>query len=302
VTAAQTRREFLSAAAGSIAIASARGTPSRLAIGLGLWTLSEDLAKDWVGTLHKVAAMGYREVELSTLARPDAGIVARSLETCGLRATSCILRPFSPLEAEIDFAKTVGSPCLVQIIPDVDPSRLTGLSPADATKAVLAAIESLTLDDWKANAETLRVKASTVRKAGLRFVYHTHGVDFRRFGHQSALDVTLAGTDPALVELELDCGWAVNAGVDPVALLSRHSDRIKMLHLKEVRPGFTPTWRFEMKTAQMGQGSVDWRRLLRAARNAGVERGFVEDEPPYVEYTALEAAKVAYAYLHALGD
>jgi sugar phosphate isomerase/epimerase len=271
-----------------------------LPVGLGLYTVAEDLGRDWEGTLSKVAAMGYREVELSTFTVPDAGTVGRSLKTSGLRATSAHLRPGEPLEAQIELAKEIGCPCLVQSAPDVDLARLSGLSGSDAMKAYVAALEALTVDGWRANAEGLRRKAEVVRRAGLRFAYHTHGIDFRRFGDLSAFDVTIRETDPGAVEIQLDCGWAVNAGIDPVDLFVRHPGRIRTLHIKDVRRGLEPTPRFDIRTTRIGQGAVDWSRLLTAAREAGVERAFVELEPPYVEYTALEAARSAREYLSAL--
>jgi sugar phosphate isomerase/epimerase len=99
--------------------------------------------------------------------------------------------------------------------------------------------------------------------------------------------------------------FLATAGAAAAGLAARRSraaspagpGRVTSLHVKDVRRGSEPTWRFAIQTCRIGQGALDWPRLLRAARAAGVERGFVELEPPFVGHTALEDAAAAHAYL-----
>jgi sugar phosphate isomerase/epimerase len=96
----------------------------------------------------------------------------------------------------------------------------------------------------------------------------------------------LAGTDAELVKLELDCGWMVAAGHDPVEYLLAHPGRYRMLHVKDFKEIAKPTYGL-MKgdspaSAELGRGTIDYVPIIEAARRAGIEHYFVEEEPPFV--------------------
>jgi sugar phosphate isomerase/epimerase len=86
------------------------------------------------------------------------------------------------------------------------------------------------------------------------------------------------------VKLELDVAWAVAGGVDPIALLKKHADRIRLLHIKGLKARPAPgTYGNDFASGVIGTGDViDWPPIFAAARKAGVVHAFVEQEPPHI--------------------
>ena len=95
--------------------------------------------------------------------------------------------------------------------------------------------DSLTLDDWKWNADLFNKAGEQAKKAGLRFGYHNHHIEFREFGGVTAFDELLRRTDPDLVTIEPDCGWVKVAGLDPADFIAKHASRVGLLHVKDVK-------------------------------------------------------------------
>lgn len=112
-------------------------------------------------------------------------------------------------------------------------------------------------------------------------------------------------TDPSLVKIELDCGWADLGGHPPLELFKKYPGRFRMLHIKDFAPVAQPVVTLDPRTnpewTELGKGHIDYRAVLAAAPAAGVEHIFVEQEPPFTKFTALEAAKVDYDYLRSIG-
>ncbi len=176
------------------------------------------------------------------------------------------------------------------------PGRPLGPDSADWMSAMRRA---MTLDDWRRNARLMNPMAAAAAKAGVQFAYHNHTFDFAGYDGVVAYDELLRLTDPELVKMELDIGWAVAGGRDPLELLHRHAGRIVLLHLKDLkRPpqaGEGPA----PETVPVGQGVIAWRPVLRAAEAAGVLGAYVEQEPPFIS-PALDALAASYRYLRGL--
>ena len=96
-----------------------------------------------------------------------------------------------------------------------DPSRYKADPQGGQLALFLAVIRGLTLDDWKWNADKFNKVGEQIKKAGLQRAYHNHNFEWRTYDGLVAYDEFLRRTDPALVKLELDCGWAAVAGKDP---------------------------------------------------------------------------------------
>jgi sugar phosphate isomerase/epimerase len=168
----------------------------------------------------------------------------------------------------------------------------------------LAVIRGLTLDDWKWNAEQFNKVGEQVKKAGLQLAYHNHNFEWRVYDGVVAYDEFLRLSDPGLVKLELDCGWAVVAGKDPVEYLSKYPDRYNLLHIKDFHKGFKPRTTIQgdkdsgpLEATELGGGAIDYAKILAVAKKAKIRAQFVEQEPPFNEMSALEAIKVNYQYL-----
>ncbi len=311
------RREFLTMA--GVSAAGAYILPGRQAvaldlrsrpIGLEMYTVGADFDKDPLGTMQKVAAVGYRIVELSPqgpTTKVSVADIKKGLMETGLKNPSghYILPDLQGhLQERIDTARELGEEYMVLSVPWVaDPSRFqTGsTNQLDMFRAML---NGLTLDDWKWNAEQFNKLGEQVKKAGLRLAYHNHNFEFRKLGDTTGYDELLRLTDPDVVYLQMDCGWVAVAGHDPVAYLKKYPARYRLLHIKDFKKGFTPTTTLmgDPSTApvptELGRGAVDYSKIFAAAPEDAIF--YVEQEPPFKEMPAMEAAKVDFDYLHDL--
>jgi sugar phosphate isomerase/epimerase len=279
-----------------------------LPIGLQLYTVGSEFDSDPHGTLEKVAAIGYKQVELSPLSKAPLGDIKKALADAGLKNPSghyLVPDLLAHPQEKIDTAKELGQEFMVVTTPWVaDISRFQSKA-SNQMEMFLAMLNGLTLDDWKWNAEQFNKFGDQIKKAGLQLGYHNHNFEFRKMGDTTGYDEFLRLTDAELVALELDCGWMTVAGLDPVTYLTRYPNRYRLLHIKDFKKGFTPSTALLSDApgapvpTELGRGAIDYRRILAAARNS-VRAIFVEQEPPFKEMSPLEAIKVDFAYLHNL--
>jgi sugar phosphate isomerase/epimerase len=108
----------------------------------------------------------------------------------------------------------------------------------------------------------------------MRFAYHNHDFEFADLGGgRTGFDILLAGTDPALVQFELDLYWATRARRDPVALFAANPGRFPLCHVKDLRdPQGTQAM------APVGEGTIDFARVFARAPQAGLRHYFVEHD------------------------
>jgi len=313
---ATTRRTFIetSAKAAGAGIATcvlgatgAEANTLNLPIGLQLYTVGAEMDKDPAGTLKAVAAVGYKQVELSPLSKTPAKDLKKMVDDAGLKNPSghyMLPDLMSKLPEIIELAQVFGQEYMIVTVPWVaDPSRFTPDPQGGEFALFLAIINGLTLDDWKWNAEKFNKVGEQVKQAGLQLGYHNHNFEWKKFAGVTAYDEFLRLTDAGLVKLELDCGWATVAGQDPVAYLTKYPDRYRLLHAKDFKKGFTPRTTLAGKdvgapvATELGRGSIDYARVFAAAKKGEIRGIFVEQEPPFTEMTALEAIKVNFEYV-----
>jgi sugar phosphate isomerase/epimerase len=309
----RSRRDFLKLAASSAVAAhlpfgsrSMQAETSHIPIGLQLYTLGPEFDSDPAGTLAKVAAIGYKEVELSPMAKAPASDIAKALSSSGLRNPSGhYLLPdlAANVQARIDAAKALGQEFMIVTVPWVaDPSRFQPKS-GNQMEMIRAMLNGLTLDDWKWNAEQFNQVGAKIKTAGLQLGYHNHNFEFRKIGDVTGYDEFLRLTDPDLECLELDCGWMSVGGLDPVDYLPRFTKTFRLLHVKDFKKGFIPTTTLLSDApgtpvpTELGRGAIDYTGILAAARKGNIRSFFVEQEPPFKEMPAVEAIKVDYDYL-----
>lgn len=262
-------------------------------IGLQIYTVREEAAKDLRGTLKVIADIGYSEIELAGQPEQPAAEIRRLLADCGLVAPSmhASMRTLQKsAEQCIEYAHAIGAQYLVCSFPSTFDSRSL---PIDSMAA------KLTLDDWKWNADRLNRIGELARQAGMRCGYHNHNMEFRSYDGVIAFDELLRRTDPALVTVELDIGWVVTAGHDPATYLRKHADRISLLHVKDVSKNLQVTQEPRAQTTEVGSGRIDWKVLFAAADPKLIRHYFVEQEN--FERSPLEAVKVSFDYLRQLG-
>jgi sugar phosphate isomerase/epimerase len=107
----------------------------------------------------------------------------------------------------------------------------------------------------------------------------------------------MANTDPNLVKIEMDVGWVVAARQDPLALLNKYKSRVVALHVKDI--GKLADDPHLATTVAVGEGTIDWKKVIGTAHANGTGHFFYEQEEPYTR-PVLESAKISADYLSKL--
>ncbi len=264
-------------AGGGLAQAETRPILGTWPVGVQLWSVNAEMHRDAATTLKRLKATGYDVVETAGLVGLSAPTFRKLLDDNGLVCPSAHVAMgdlVSKLDEKIEDAKTLGCQYLVCASPrPLTPIAMTGDWVSSMKKA-------MTLDAWKANADDLARIAPRVAASGLKFAYHNHFMEFIDHDGIKGYDLVARAADPAHLGLEIDLGWVLVGGGDPLDVLVRHADRVDMLHVKDfVRD---PSQTLGFRSVDVGQGLIDWRPVLTAARKQGVKYLYVEQEAPYV--------------------
>ena len=179
----------------------------------------------------------------------------------GLHCVSAHYSSGPPLRRRIDdiiaFHKVLGAPYIVCSYP------------GHKTKPAAGGEHSFTLEDWHWNAEQFNHFGAKVKAAGFHFGYHNHTPEFVAVDGVTPYDELMKLTDPALVTFEMDCGWVMVGGGDPVTLLHKYPNRISLLHVKDFqKPAqpFSPSHEPVRDGAGPRQASTTGRSLRRRRR------------------------------------
>lgn len=281
----------------------------KVPLGVQLFPVSADVRNDAHATFARLAKMGYQVIETAGLqgltpvqfkaAADQAGLAIGgahiSAQLRGGGTDRVLIDDLAPLIDDLN-ALTVRD--VVMALPLLPDDRVPAVD-AHVLEKILAILNTYTVSDWQRTAAFLNERGERFRHAGMRLSYHNHNMDFRPIGDTTGWDVLMRETDPALVSFEMDVGWVIAAGLDPLQMLRRYPGRIRMLHVKDVDHTNKPNFKGEMIPATLGQGQVDWGPFLHAARDAGVTGYFVEQEAPF-KTTALDAMAESIAYLRQL--
>jgi sugar phosphate isomerase/epimerase len=304
------RRGFLATGAAALGaayggVASAAEKPffqrHSVPVGIQLYSLGPDLAKELDAQLATVAKIGFRSVELAGyLGRTPAELRA-AFDRVGLICPSAHVSPKSAngpsfsgdLAKLADELKVIGVKSAImpiQYIPD-------RFGSADLRQVAT----QMTADDWKWNADFLNEKAAVLKKGGIVTGYHNHNFEFAplrdaKGGETNGMEILLKGTDPSLVTFELDVGWVTAAGKDPHALLKDHPGRFTQMHVKDIKASTKANFELRQDPTEVGGGIIDWKKLLPAAYAAGIRGFYYEQEPPFA-HARLESAKISFDYL-----
>jgi sugar phosphate isomerase/epimerase len=295
------RRTFLKAASASTAAAAMWNSVPRLManalglpLGLQLYSVRDILPKDYEGTLNQLGALGYREVEAAGFFNHTPAQVKQAMQKAGLRCVSAHypLKDLLPkLDEDIQFGKDLGLEYMVCAAPMLkDASRFKDSTSREAR-------ESMTLEDWRWNAEQFNRIGERVHAAGMKFAYHNHTPEFRSEKGVLFYDELMRQTDPAKVAFELDCGWAAAAGQNPAELLTHYASRIHMLHVKDFKMGQGANTLPTPPSTEMGRGVIDYHPIFAAAKKAKIEHAFVEQEE--FDIPMMDALKVDAEYMRA---
>lgn len=237
-------------------------------VGVQLYSFRDAFKTDVRGTLAHIHTLGFREVELAGTYGMTAAKFRQELDRAGLRATSMhvgyeMFR--DSLSSVLADAKTLGVQYVgTAWIPHPDGPitvALTRQAAADFTR-------------W----------GRAARAQGFQFFYHVHGYEFKRgTGGVLPMDVLMKETDPKAVAYEMDVFWATLPGNNPVALLRKYSGRWKLMHLKDMKKGvatnvMTGSADPNATEVPVGTGQIDYKAVLKTAKQVGVKKFYLEDE------------------------
>jgi len=263
-------------------------------IGVQLYTVRDAMVKDFDGSLAKVAAIGYKEVELAGFEMQGGKVtyfgrspkeVRASGDRYGLTVPAAHVN-YTSLSPEnfpriIEASHVIGQGYIVN--PWIDESV--------RQKA----------DGWKSAAAAFNRAGESCKKAGLQFAYHNHWFEFIPVEGKLPYDILLQETDPNLVKMEMDLCWITVGGGDPIAYFKKYPGRFPLVHVKDVKaipkvseagaqnfgdtmPGMT----------EVGSGVIDWKKIFSHSEQAGIKHYFVEHDKPAHPF---ESIKTSYEYL-----
>lgn len=245
-------------------------------LGLQLYSVRDLMKADVPGTLAKVAAIGFKEVEFAGLFGLSPKDVRGILDKNGLTAPATHVdwaTVEKRLPETLESAKILGHQFI--IVPWIGEA------------------ERKQPDIWKRAADLFNRAAGESRKSGIQFAYHQHAFEFvpePALGGQLPYDYLLENTDPSLVKMELDICWTVAAEQDPVAYFDRHPGRFPLIHVKDwlkdgsdAKPyagALGPGTKFTGRMENVGKGSIDWKRVFAASAKGGVKHFIIEHDAP----------------------
>lgn len=277
-------------------------------IGLQTYTLGEGVARDLAATFTQVAAIGYRDIELPSLYGRKPAEVRQLAEKAGLKISSLHLPAargpgagltLNSQPSEIaDSLGALGAKRAVMPIM-IFPENFRPQPGESFQAAIGRSVNAAGEDLWKRTAALLNERGAALKPLGVQMGYHNHNVEFAPIGKTNGWEILVKETDPALVSFEIDTGWIATSGLDPVAFLKAHTGRVAQLHVKDVAVGNTVNYALAMKPAEVGAGTLDWKRILPAAHAAGVRHFYVEQEPPFA-IPRMEAVARSYRFLSQL--
>jgi sugar phosphate isomerase/epimerase len=264
-------------------------------IALQLYSVRDDMAADFEGTLRKVKAMGYDGVEFAGLFGHTPQQVKAMCEKAGLVPVSAHV-PFAELMADpagqIAAYKEIG--CFQVVIPYL-PEELRPGRPGFATVI-----------------EGAKILGAECKKQGMLLGYHNHDFEFEKLDGEYALDVLYREVPAELLQTQLDTCWVNVGGEDPVAYVRKYAGRTPTVHLKDFVGEKTANMYAligldEEKTAApafgfrpVGCGKQDFPAILAASEAAGAKWVIVEQDEPALDKTALECAQMSVEYLKTL--
>ncbi len=272
------RRDFLKTSSAFVAASllpyKSTEAIAKKSIGLQLYTVRKEISSDLIGTLKKVADIGYTSIELA-----------------GYRNG----RFYGKTPKEF---KNIANDLGLQIL-----SSHNGIKPGQIEKIVednanlgveftvlpyLGNTQRKTLDDYKRLTDSFNKYGEVCKKAGIRFAYHNHDFEFDKMDDNIPYDVLLEGTDPNLVKFEMDLYWIKKAGYEPLDYFNKFHGRFAMWHVKDLDPDTG-------KYIEVGSGNIDFKEIFNNSSMSGMQYFFVELDNS--ELPALESIKISFDYL-----
>jgi len=280
------RRDFLrlgAAGAAALAIGGLKGGPlaaaeeaarKKIPIGLQLYSVRDDCAKDLPAVLAAVSKIGYAGVDFAGYYGRNAADLKKFLDDNNLKCCGTHTGLGSimgdELKKTIEFHKTIGNKFL--IVPSL---------PEEYNKSK---------EGWLKAAKVFNEASEKAKAEGMFVGYHNHGIEFKAVDGELPWDIFAGATKPEVV-LQMDTGNCMDGGADPLAFLKKYPGRAKTVHVKESG---------QPEKGVIGDGKMKWKEFFEICETTGgTEWYIVEHESPGVP--ALEAVKLCYEALKKMG-
>ncbi len=238
-------------------------------MGLQLYSIKEEVEKDFLGTVAKAADMGYDGVQFAGFFDTTAEQVRDLLNEKGIEAAGAHIGldqlRGDQLAETLEYNKTINNSLIIcPYIPEE--MRQSG-------------------DDYRKLAELLNEIGAACLQEGFTFAYHNHAFEFEKYGDKTGFEILYKNTDPAYVKMELDCFWALYAGYDPNDIIQTYGDRVVSLHIKDIKKRGN-----ENVSTEIGNGHLDIEEIIKTS-NDNLVKWFVIEQEHY-ELDQMESTKM----------
>ena len=246
--------------------------PKLKKVGVQLYSVRKEMMSDAIGTLKKLGQIGYQEIESAQSEKGNYyGLepkqIKKILKDQGMTLRSGHTHIDKNWQKSIDEAAEAGQEYIIcSVLP----------SPGQ------------TVGNYQKSADMFNQAGEQCKKSGIMFGYHNHESEYDTVEGKVLYDVLLDNTQPGLVHMEMDLGWVIAAGKDPLAYFSKYPGRFPLWHLKDMSLA-------EKKSVEFGKGTVDLIGLMKQAKQAGMKYYFIEQEEYAV--TAFDSLEYDYNWL-----
>lgn len=236
-------------------------------LGVQLYTFRDEMLADARGTLEKIAALGIKQIETA-------------------RSAKGLYYGLGPKEMK-EVCKSLGMTLRSGHVA-LDDNWADTLDQASESGQEYLICSSLpsngqTVDNYKAVAEAFNNAGEDCNKRGIKFGYHNHEYEFESHNGEVLYDVLLDNSQADLVHMELDLGWVVVAGKDPLDYFRRYKGRFPLWHLKDMDME-------KKESTEFGKGGLNISQMLAHKKDSGLEYIFIEQE----EYASSPFESMAY--------
>jgi len=233
---------------------------------LQLYSLRDQLPADVKGCIAKVAAAGFTEVETFGYSKQNGfwGLDAKAFSEL-LKANN-LTTPSGHFGMDDYFVH--GKTDVLDTY--IEAANITGMEYIIVPSINGEVLKSA--DQFKEVADKMNKAAEICKKSGLKLGYHNHNFEWKPIDGTTFYDVLINGTDPSLVNMEMDIYWVVRAGQDPIKLFEAHPGRFALCHLKDMDKSNNNI------NTEIGNGTIDFKTIMSKAKLAGLQHFIVEQE------------------------
>lgn len=242
---------------------------TNIPVALAVFTVEDELNKDYYKTLQKIKEIGYDFIEIGGFGNYNTKEWNKVLDELGLKITSnhigieMLEQSFNHI---VELNQEIGVSNLV--VPSIRAERRT-----DA-------------DSFKRVAESMNTIGLKCNENGMRLHYHNHSFEFVIFDGKTGHQILIENTDPKYVSFQLDTYWLYYGGQNPQEYIKTYSSRVRLIHLKDMLDDEKKSF------AEVGEGILNFTEIFKAADESNAEYFIVEQDT--CQIPCLESVKLSF--------